>query len=62
MGELKKLKSLIKTKSFWAGVTAIIGGAGGYFTGTLDPVQAIQAIFAGFVVICWRDAARKGGQ
>lgn len=53
------MKNLIKTKSFWTGVGAIITGASGYFTGAMTPVEAMQTVVGGLAVIFLRDGIRK---
>ena len=45
---------LIKTKTFWAGVTAIITAAGGFFTGSMDLGTAVQTAATGLIGIFLR--------
>lgn len=50
---------IYKTKSFWTGISLIIGGIGGLLTGTLDLTTASQGIVAGLITIFLRDAIAK---
>lgn len=50
---------LVKTKSFWTGISAVVIGAGGFFTGAMSPVEAIQTVLGGFAVIFIRDGIGK---
>lgn len=53
------MNTLITTKSFWLGVSAVIGGAGGLATGSLNPVEGLQTVAGGLGLIFVRDAIRK---
>ena len=46
-------------KSFWAGITAIIGGVAGIATKTVDIATGVQTIIGGFAIIFLRDAINK---
>lgn len=48
----------------WTGVIAVIAGAGGLVTGTMDSGTAIQTILGGIAVIFGRKAIEevKGGK
>ena len=52
------MNSLLKSKTFWAGVAAVITAVGGYSTGDLTPAAAIQVGLTGIVGIFLRDAIR----
>ena len=54
-------KSMLQSKTFWASVTAIIGAAGGYFTGQLPADIAIQTVMGGIIAIFLRDGIQKSG-
>ncbi len=50
---------LYKSKTFWAGVTSIVGGIQGMVTGVPDMNASIMLIVAGFMAIFLRDGIRK---
>ena len=49
-----KLQSIVKQKTTWTGVAAIVSAAGGFFTGTLEAGIALQLIFGGLAAIFLR--------
>jgi len=55
----KRLLGLLRTKTFWGGVSAIVAGAGGWATGTIDPGEALVAIVGGLGMIFIRDSNAK---
>jgi hypothetical protein len=48
-------KPLIRQKTTWLGLTALVSGCGAYFTGDLTAVQAIQSIIIGLIGIFTQD-------
>ena len=57
MGQFKT--PLVKSKTFWTGVTSIVGGIQGIFTGVPDINASIMLIVAGFMAIFLRDGIKK---
>lgn len=55
-------KELVKSKTFWAGITAIVTGVQGLVTGVPDIGQSIQLIVGGFIAIFLRQSVAKVGQ
>jgi len=53
---LRNWPELIKSKTFWAGVSAISAAIQQYFTGAVDTPTAIWMVLAGLAVIFIRDA------
>lgn len=53
------LKDLLKTKTFWAGVTGLIAACGGYMTGDITGGAAIQTALTAIMGIFIRDALTK---
>jgi len=53
------MKSFYKQKTFWTGVTAVIGGAAGYLAGAMGAVEAVQTAGAGLAVIFLRQGVEK---
>ena len=53
------MKELLKTKTFWGGIGAIVTAAAGFFTGDLYPAEAIQTAVSGLLAIFIRDAIAK---
>ncbi|MDX9785462.1 MAG: hypothetical protein RBT11_01705 [Desulfobacterales bacterium] len=49
------MKNLLKTKTFWTGVSSLLAAGAGYYTGTMDTGTAIQTALAGLAVIFIRD-------
>jgi hypothetical protein len=54
-------KKMLRSKTFWASATAIIGAAGGYATGQIAPDVALQTAFGGLIAIFLRDGIQKSG-
>ena len=54
------MADLLKTKTFWAGLAAVIGGIGLGVT-TKDWKEAAAAIWAGVTTMFLRDAITKSG-
>jgi len=52
-------KTVYKTKTFWAGISAVLAGAAGFFTGTMDPGTAIQTTLTGLIGIFLRSGIIK---
>jgi hypothetical protein len=51
-------KPLYKTKTFWTGITALIGAVGGVVTGALPLVAGIQLGVTALLGIFLRDGIR----
>lgn len=51
--------NMIRSKTFWAGIVAIVSAASGYFTGTLDLGTAMQTAFTGLIGIFLRVGVEK---
>lgn len=52
---------LLKSKTFWTGITAVIAALAGFFTGELSLIQFITAEFIALQSIFVRDAISKIG-
>ena len=52
------MKTLLTSKTFWAGISAVVAAAGGYLTGAMDLSAAIQTAATGVIGIFLRDAIR----
>ncbi len=48
------------SKTFWAGLAAIVAAVGGYFTGELPMAAAIQMGFTGVLGMTLKHAISKG--
>ena len=55
----EKMKDLLKSKTFWTGVLAVVGSAAGYATGELDQGTAINTAVTGLLAIFLRDGIAK---
>ena len=55
--EQMKIKNLLKTKTFWAGLASVGAGVGEIVAGSLS--NGIQLVLAGISVIFIRDAISK---
>lgn len=55
------MKDLLKTKSFWAGLAAVVGGVGLMATGG-SWQEGATAIWAGITTMFLRDAITKSGK
>jgi len=53
------VKTLVKTKTFWGGVSGIITAVAGVMTGTMDPGTAIQTVIGSVIAVCLRDGILK---
>ncbi len=61
------MKELLKKKTFWAGVIAIVTAAGAYFMGEISLADMIQTVSTGLIGIFLRhglisSAGSRGGQ
>ena len=56
------MNDLIKTKSFWTGVAAVVTAIGGVATGTVPVAVAIQTAFTGLMGIFLRAGIAKVGK
>lgn len=52
-------KPWIKRKSLWAGLTMILSGLGGFFTGSMDPWMAWLMVNNGAATIFVRQAVEE---
>jgi hypothetical protein len=59
MGLQTMKKELLKSKTVWAGVSAVIAAVGGYCTGQMDIAAAIQTGLGGLIAIFLRDGIEK---
>jgi hypothetical protein len=50
---------IVKSKTFWTGIAAVIAAVGGVFTGTMETDTAIQTGIGGLVAIFLRDSIEK---
>lgn len=53
------MSELLKSKTVWTGVSALVAAVGGYLTGALDLGMAIQTGFTGLTGIFLRNAIAK---
>jgi hypothetical protein len=53
---------LLKTKTFWSAVAAIIAAIGAMATKAIQPAEGIAAIWAAAQTIFLRDALAKNGK
>ena len=51
---------LFKSKTFWTGITSIIGGIQGFVTGVPDMNTSIMLVVAGLMAIFLRQGIQKG--
>jgi hypothetical protein len=56
MGTEPKTKKIYQSKTFWAGITTIVGGIAGLCTGTMQYPEALIAIVTGIGLILNRTA------
>ena len=54
------LASLIRTKTFWAGVALVVSGIAGVVTSEQNWAQAGQSVFMGLAAIFLRQSVAKG--
>lgn len=52
---------LIKSKTFWAGLTGIVAAGAGYATGEFSSAEAVQTGFMGLIGIFLRLGIEKAG-
>jgi len=52
-------KSLIRSKTFWTGVGAVVAAVGGVLSGTMEPDTAVQTAIGGLIAIFLRDGINK---
>ena len=50
---------IVKSKTFWMGIVAVVTAIGGVFSGTMEPDTAIQTGIGGLVAIFLRDSIEK---
>ena len=53
------MEELLKSKTFWTGVIAVISAGSGFFTGGIPMGEAIQIAVTGLIGIFLRDAIKK---
>jgi hypothetical protein len=53
------MKKLLKSKTFWTGVTAIVTAGTGYAAGEMTGAMAIQTAFTALLAIFLRDGYNK---
>ena len=53
------LTEFFKSKSNWVGLTGIVAGLVGWYTGTVSPTVAAIGIMGGLQAICVKDAIAK---
>ena len=53
------LKTFLKSKSNWTGMTMIGSGIVGWYTKSMEPVTAFQTIMGGFGFLAIKDAIHK---
>ena len=53
------VREFFGSKSNWIGMSAIVGGAVGWYTGTVPPTVAAVGIMGGLQAICAKDAIAK---
>ena len=53
------MNKILKQKTTWTGIAAIVAALGGFFTGTLDPSSAIQLGVSGLIAIFLRQGVAK---
>ena len=51
---------MIKSKTFWAGVTGLVGAVSGYLTGELELGAAINVAITSALAIFVRHGGKKG--
>jgi len=56
---MKKKKSLLKSKTVWASIGAIVTAAGAYATGDIGLYQFAQAIIYGLIAIFMRSGINE---
>ena len=51
---------MLKSKTVWAAVTAIIGAIGGYFTGSIELPEMLQLVVTSGLAVFLRIGVKKG--
>ena len=54
------MNDILKQKTTWTGLSAIVAATGGYLTGTMDINTALQLGFTGLLGIFLRQGISKG--
>lgn len=54
------VKTMIKTKTFWGGISGIVAAVAGVMTGTMDPGTAVQTAIGSLLAVFLRDGIAKG--
>lgn len=52
-------KPILRQKTTWAGILAVIGAAGGYYTGEMSIAQAFQTAITGLIGIFLRQSVNR---
>ena len=50
---------MLKSKTVWTGITAILAGVGGYFTGDLELGEMLQLVVTSGLAIFLRHGIKK---
>jgi len=50
---------MLKSKTVWAGVTAVIGALGGYFTGEVELGAMLQIVVTSVLAVFLRHGVKK---
>ena len=53
------MKKLLKSKTVWAAVAAIVGAIGGYFTGELELGEMLQLVVTSALAVFLRHGVAK---
>lgn len=56
---VQDLREFFQSKTNWLGLTAIVGGVLGYYTGEVTMVIAANAVMGGLMAITLKDAIAK---
>lgn len=56
------MKDLLKSKTFWTAIAALVAAIGGYLTGEIDITTAVQSGVAALLAIFLRHGIAKQGQ
>jgi hypothetical protein len=54
------MKEILKQKTTWTGIVAIVTAIGGYYTGGLASADAIEIMITGLIGIFLRQGIAKG--
>ena len=55
------MNNVLKQKTTWTGIAAVVSAVGGFLTGTLPIAVALQLAFTGLLGIFLRQGIAKGG-